>query len=107
METQLSPGRSLKVVLRSCARWLETEREWQLQVVRHRERQMWRYGPEEKPKHAERVLPRRWVVERTFTWLVGQSRRLSKGYERLPETSKAMIHAAMSRFMLWRPARAA
>ncbi len=88
------------------ARWLEAERGWQLQVVRHPERQMWRYGLEEKPKHTFRVLPRRWVVERTFAWL-GQARRLSKDYERLPETSEAMIHAAMSRLMLRRLARAA
>ena len=34
------------------------------------------------------VLPRRWVVERTFPWL-GRARRLSKDYEALPETSEA------------------
>ena len=49
-------------------------------------------------------LPRRWVVERTFAWL-GQSRRLSKDYERLPATSEAMIYGAMSRLMLRRLAR--
>jgi putative transposase len=47
------------------------------------------------------VLARRWVVERTFGWL-GRSRRLSKDYEQLPETSEAMIYAAMSRLMLKR-----
>jgi putative transposase len=47
------------------------------------------------------VLPRRWVVERTFGWLC-QSRRLSKDYERLCETSEALIYAAMTRLMLRR-----
>ena len=51
------------------------------------------------------VLPRRWVVERTFAWL-GQNRRLSKEYERLCETSEALILAAMSRLMVRRLARA-
>jgi putative transposase len=60
---------------------------------------------EEKPR-SFRVLPRRWVVERTFAWL-GLSRRFSKDYERLPETAEAMIYGAMSRLMLRRLARAA
>ena len=47
------------------------------------------------------VLPRRWVVERTFAWL-GSYRRLSKDYEQLPESSEAMIYAAMIRLMLRR-----
>ena len=47
------------------------------------------------------LLPRRWVVERTFSWL-GQYRRLSKDYEGLPETSEAMIYAAMINLMLRR-----
>ncbi len=48
-----------------------------------------------------KVLPRRWVVERTFGWL-GRSRRLSKDYEYLTETQEAFIYAAMVRIMLRR-----
>lgn len=70
------------------ARWLKAERGWQLQVVRHPERQLWRDGLEEKPKDTCHVPPRRWVVERSFAWL-GQSPPLSKDYERLPETGEA------------------
>jgi putative transposase len=47
------------------------------------------------------VLPRRWVVERTFAWL-GFHRRMSKDYEALPETSETMIYVAMIRLMLAR-----
>jgi transposase len=49
-------------------------------------------------------LPRRWVVERTFSWL-GQNRRMSKDYERLPESSEAFVYVAMSRLMVKRLAR--
>lgn len=51
-----------------------------------------------------KVLPRRWVVERTFAWL-GRYRRLSKDYEYHPETSETMIYAAMTHLMLRRLAR--
>lgn len=47
------------------------------------------------------VLPKRWIVERTFGWLM-KNRRMSKDYEALPETSEAMIYAAMIRLMLAR-----
>lgn len=50
------------------------------------------------------VSVRRWVVERTFAWL-GRYRRLSKDYEFLAETSRAMIFAAMSCLMLKRLAQ--
>ena len=51
------------------------------------------------------VLPRRWVVERTFSW-IDQNRRMSKDYERLATTSEAFIYVAMSRLMVRRLARA-
>lgn len=50
------------------------------------------------------LLPRRWVVERTFAWL-GRYRRLSKDYEFYPETSETMIYLAMALLMTRRIAR--
>ncbi len=51
------------------------------------------------------VLPRRWVVERTFSW-IDQNRRMSKDYERLTATSESFIYVAMTRVMVRRLARA-
>jgi putative transposase len=48
-----------------------------------------------------KIQPRRWVVERTFAWLV-RYRRLTIDFEYLPETSEAMIRAAMTHLMLRR-----
>jgi putative transposase len=48
-----------------------------------------------------KILPKRWVVERTFGWL-NRYRRLSKDYEGLTESSQAFIYAAMIRIMLKR-----
>lgn len=50
------------------------------------------------------VLPRRWVVERSFAW-IGRYRRLSKDYEAQTETSEAMIWAAFGTTMLRRLAK--
>ena len=47
------------------------------------------------------ILPKRWIVERTFGWL-GRCRRLSKDYEALPETSETWIYVAMIHLMLRR-----
>ena len=47
------------------------------------------------------VLARRWVVERTFAWLL-KCRRLARDYEELAETTEAWIYLAMSRIYLRR-----
>jgi putative transposase len=57
------------------------------------------------PPKGFRVLPRRWVVERTFVW-ISHNRRMSKDYERLCATGEAFVYAAMTRLMVRRLARA-
>ena len=57
------------------------------------------------PPKGFRVLPRRWVVERTFAW-ISHNRRMGKDYERLCATGEAFIYAAMTRLMVRRLARA-
>ena len=52
-------------------------------------------------QHRFKLLPRRWVVERTFGWL-SKFRRLSKDYEYRPENSEALILIAATRLMLAR-----
>lgn len=47
------------------------------------------------------VLPKRWIVERTFAWL-GKYRRLSKDYETLTTSSECMMYIAMINLMLHR-----
>ena len=47
------------------------------------------------------VLPKRWIVERTFAWL-GCYRRLSKDYEHCPKSSAAMVYLASIHLMLKR-----
>ncbi len=47
------------------------------------------------------VLPKRWIVERTFAWF-GRYRRLSKDYEEQPATSDALIRLVMIQIMLKR-----
>ncbi|WP_233425620.1 IS5 family transposase [Jiangella alkaliphila] len=56
-------------------------------------------------RHTFEVLPRRWVVERTLSWLM-RTRRLARDYERLPEHSEAMIKWAMIGLMTRRLAPA-
>src|SRR3954469_14349318 len=70
--------------------WVKAECGWELRVTKR----------SEKAKGFQ-VLPKRWVVERTFGWL-GRYRRLSKDYEVLPETSEAMIRMAMIHIMVRR-----
>jgi putative transposase len=70
--------------------WVATTCLWLMQVVKRND-----------DVKGFKVLPRRWVVERTFAWLC-RNRRLSKDYERLCETSEAWIYTAMIHLMLKR-----
>jgi len=70
--------------------WVATTCLWLMQVVKRND-----------DVKGFKVLPRRWVVERTFAWLY-RNRRLSKDYERLCETSEAWIYTAMIHLMLKR-----
>ena len=70
--------------------WVHQEFGWVVEVVKR---------PEDQ-KGFE-VLPKRWVVERTFGWF-GRYRRLSKDYEYLPTTSETMLFVAMIHVMLRR-----
>lgn len=70
--------------------WVQKTFGWTMEVVKR---------PEEQ--QGFEVLPRRWVVERTFAWF-GHYRRLSKDYEYLPTTSEMMLYAAMVNLMLKR-----
>jgi putative transposase len=53
------------------------------------------------PRRGFEILPRRWVVERTFAWL-SHNWRMSKDYERLCNTSESFVYAAMTRLMVRR-----
>ena len=55
------------------------------------------------PGHAEFIFCDQ-SIERTFSWL-GQNRRMSKDYERLPESSEAFVYVAMMRLMVRRLVR--
>ena len=70
--------------------WARTVGGWTLELVRRPPQQ-----------HTFQVLPRRWVVERTFGWLNLQ-RRLSKDYEALCETTETWIYIAMTGLTLRR-----
>jgi transposase len=80
--------------------WVADALGWRVEVVQHADagqRHVWLPAgappPPPRPK-GFRLLPRRWVVERTFAWL-GRCRRLSKDYEALCETEEAWIDLAM------------
>jgi len=50
------------------------------------------------------ILPKRWIVERTFGWL-SRNRRMSKDYERKVQTSETLIEVAMIRLLVVRLGR--
>jgi putative transposase len=73
--------------------WVQTVCHWTLEIV-------------QRPAGQKGfvLLPRRWVVERTFGWL-SHYRVLSKDYEVLPRNSEAVVYAAMIHLMVRRLAR--
>ena len=73
--------------------WIEETLGWTLEVVEKLREQT-----------GFQALPKRWIVERTFAWLVRQ-RRLARDYERLPQTSETLVYAAMVRLMIRRLAK--
>ena len=73
--------------------WVKVTCGWVLEIVRRSD-----------DVKGFKVLPHRWVVERTFGWL-GRYRRFSKDYEGLTESSQAFIYAAMIRIMSKRLAK--
>lgn len=70
--------------------WVKEQCHWVLEIIKRQD-----------DVKGFKVLPRRWVVERTFAWL-GRYRRLSKDYEGLTSTSEAMIYTAMIHIMVRR-----
>jgi len=95
--------------------WIERTLGWSAEIVAHppRYKKVWVFEdvPDDQidwskylPPPGFRVLPRRWVVERTFAWQA-QARRLSKEYELLCASSEAMIYVCMIRLLLRRLTR--
>ena len=76
------------------ARWCEEQGGWEIEVVKR-----------DKEAKGFEVLPKRWIVKRTFGWL-RRDRRLAKDYERKVQTSETLIEVAMIRLMLRRLAKA-
>jgi putative transposase len=76
------------------ARWCKEQGGWELEIVERSSADTQGFA----------VLPRRWLVERTFGWLM-RNRRLSKDYERKVQSSETFMKVSMIRLMLKRLAR--
>lgn len=83
-------GKDLEVVKRPAGRVRIYNEEWKAEWV--------------SVERGFTVLPRRWVVERTFAW-IGRYRRMSKDYEYHKNTSRTMIYLSMMKVMLNRYSR--
>jgi transposase len=86
--------------------WAKQTLGWTIEVVKHwwinfsRRRLLYGEDMPQIPKGFH-LLPRRWVIERTFAWLI-TNRRLAVDYEKLPETGETFIYMAMSRILMKR-----
>ncbi len=70
--------------------WVAVNCLWILEIVKHNDQ-----------LKVITVLPKSWIVERTFSWL-NRNRRLSKDYERKPTSAEAWIYLSMSILMIKR-----
>jgi putative transposase len=88
------------------AAWIRETFGWTVEVVKRPQRWIWLPEGADPPPMPTgfQVLPRRWVVERTFAWL-GRYRRLSKDYEGLPATEEAWIYLATTNLLVRRLTR--
>lgn len=112
----MPPARAVLAAGHLSLNWIKATPPWSVEVVKRPSR--WGRYPvdvEPPPMPAFTVLPRRWVVERSFGWS-GMNRRLSKDYEQVCETSEAWIYLGMIRLLLrrltgqtqtWRKSKAA
>jgi putative transposase len=93
--------------------WVMTHLKWRVECVKHPVEPQGEYAQlvrqflgnelyEQRYAKGFKLLPRRWVVERSFAWYDRQ-RRLSKDYELLPQTSEAWLYLASAR-LLWKRA---
>jgi putative transposase len=87
-------------------RWVDERLGWRVHVVLRPSHPRGVRADQDLPPvpRGFQVLPRRWVVERTFAWL-GRWRRTSKDYEYLPTTSACVVELAMICLMLRRLAQ--
>ena len=76
------------------ARWCKEQGGWELEIVERSSADTEGFA----------VLPHRWIVERTFGWLM-RDRRLSKDYERKVQSGESFMEVAMIRLILKRLAR--
>jgi len=86
--------------------WIKERLGWTLEIVKPPRRWV-RVPPGEEPPPYPRgfiLLARRWVIERTFAWIL-RNRRMSRDYEFLAETTEALIYVAMIRLMVRRLAK--
>ena len=86
--------------------WMKERLGWTLEIVKPPSRWVWVPAGEEPPPYPRGfiVLPRRWVIERTFAWIT-RNRRMSRDYEFLAQTTEALIYVAMIRLMVHRLAK--